>query len=172
MGKETKQQIIPSNRKLELKSCKGGFALPLSSSLLPEFILRKSSGLLFPTTNAGEIFNDECFGSWQCCSLETIKCWNLFLRHMIFAAQRPTKKQASTRESLRLLQMARSFRTACRLKTSPTNCGSRRSSQHLHILNHAGFNTNPSTSEMPSAPREQLKPSHMWLSCDASTDKC
>lgn len=74
MGKETKQQIISSNHKLEMKSCKSDFALPLSSSLLPELILRKSSGFSFPITNAGEICNDECLGSWQCCCLETIKC--------------------------------------------------------------------------------------------------
>ena len=74
MGRETEQQIISSNPKLEMKSRKGGFALSLSSSLLLKFNLRKSSGFSFPTTNAREICNDECLGSWQCYSLETIKC--------------------------------------------------------------------------------------------------
>lgn len=78
MGRETEQQIICSNPKLELKSRKSGFALSLSSSLLLKFILRKPSGFLFPTTNAGEICNDKRLGSWQCYSLETIKYRNLF----------------------------------------------------------------------------------------------
>lgn len=74
MGRETEQQIISANPKLEMKSHKGCFALSLSSSFVLKFILRKSSGFSFPSTNAGEILNDESLGSWQCYSLETIKC--------------------------------------------------------------------------------------------------
>ena len=166
MGRETEQQIISSNPKLEMKSRKGGFALSLSSSLLLKFNLRKSSGFSFPTTNAREICNDECLGSWQCYSLETIKCWNLFSQPYDFCWPE-TYKEAGRHQKKAWGCCRWPGPSGSPVDSKPvqqTGCGTPKSSQHLHILNHAGLNTNPSSSEMPSAPREQLKPNHMQLS--------
>lgn len=121
-GRETEQQIISSNLKLEMKSCKGGFVLTLSSSLLLKLFLRKSSGFSFPTTNAGEIYNGNSLGSWQCYSLETIKCWKLFFLTIWFLLSGDAQRSRSVpEESLRLLQMASFLSTTYRLKNIPTN---------------------------------------------------
>lgn len=121
-GRETEQQIIFSNLKLEMKSCKGGFVLTLSSSLLLKLFLRKSSGISFPTTNAGEICK------WQpLTQLAMLFSWNykmlktFFLTIWFLLSGDAQRSRSVPEESLRLLQMASSLSITYRLKNIPTN---------------------------------------------------
>lgn len=116
----------------------------------------------------GRICSDEHIGSWQSYPLEIIKCWSFFFFFPYFPAiwfllmGDLQRHRPAPEECLRLLQMARSLRIS--KPAEQTGCGTPKSSQHLHILSHTDLNTNPCSSEMPSAPQEQLKPNHMQLS--------
>lgn len=72
---ERQSNIISCNCKLGIKSCKGVFALLWA---IWKFMKGVAQGFSFPNTNAGKICSDKCLGSWQCYSLETIKCWDRF----------------------------------------------------------------------------------------------
>lgn len=160
MGWEKEQQIVPSNPKLETKSHKGGFAL------LHKFILRKSPSLPFLTPNAGQ--NLQWWAHRQLAKLfsgnrKMLKPFFFFFPAIWFLLMGDLQRnRPAPEECLRLLQMARSLRTS--KPAEQTGCGTPKSSQNLHILSHTDLNTTPCSSEMPSAPQEQLKPNHMQLS--------